>query len=172
MSSICTYIHVSSKIIIDCLKLNKKIFCEKPPAKSINEMNKIKKYLKKNTKLMFGFNHRFHPAVIKAKNIIDNKKFGNVITVRGVYGKSGGINFRNSWRNSKKISGGGILFDQGIHMIDLFRYFINLRFDFFINCLFCFYTNCMQHSLINLSGNLINSEVLIFFQWFITLVSE
>jgi Predicted dehydrogenases and related proteins len=93
---VCTPNNVSSKIIIDCLKLNKKIFCEKPPAKSINEMNKIKKYLKKNTKLMFGFNHRFHPAVIKAKNIIDNKKFGNVITVREIYGKSGGINFRNS----------------------------------------------------------------------------
>ena len=120
---VCTPNNITPKIVIDCLKKNKHVFCEKPPGKKLNDLNKIKKYIKKNQKLMFGFNHRFHPAVMKAKKITESNKFGKIITMRGVYGKSGGVNFKNSWRNNKKISGGGILLDQGIHMIDLFRYF-------------------------------------------------
>tara|TARA_Y100000590_G_scaffold294959_1_gene332435 strand:+ start:1582 stop:2583 length:1002 start_codon:yes stop_codon:yes gene_type:complete len=120
---VCTPNNLTPKIVIECLKKNKHVFCEKPPGKNLKDLNKIKRYLKPNLKLMFGFNHRFHPAVIKAKEIIKSKNLGKIITLRGVYGKSGGVNFKNSWRNNKKISGGGILLDQGIHMIDLFRFF-------------------------------------------------
>ena len=120
---ICTPNNITPKIVIECLKKNKHVFCEKPPGKNLQDLNKIKKFLRKNQKIMFGFNHRFHPAVIKAKEIINSQKFGKIITMRGVYGKSGGINFKKSWRNKRKFSGGGILLDQGIHIIDLFRYF-------------------------------------------------
>ena len=120
---VCTPNNITPKIVIDCLKNKKHVFCEKPPGKNLSDLKRISKYLNKNLKLMFGFNHRFHPAVIKAKKIIESKKFGKIITIRGVYGKSGGLRFQNSWRNDKKISGGGILLDQGIHMIDLFRFF-------------------------------------------------
>jgi len=120
---ICTPNNISTKVAIDCLRKNKNVFCEKPPGKNLQDLNKIKKYTKKNRKIMFGFNHRFHPAVVMAKKIVNSKKYGQIITIRGVYGKSGGIDFKKSWRNNKKFSGGGILLDQGIHMIDLFRYF-------------------------------------------------
>ena len=126
---VCTPNNISPSIIIDCLKNKKHVFCEKPPARNVKDMIKIRKYIKGNSKVMFGFNHRFHPSVQKAKNIINTNKFGKVITIRGVYGKSGGINFKDSWRNSKKISGGGILLDQGIHMIDIFRFFCG-NFEF------------------------------------------
>ena len=77
----------------------------------------------KGTKLMFGFNHRYHPGVLRAKSIVDSGRLGNIIALRGIYGKSGGKKFRESWRNNFEISGGGILLDQGIHMLDLFNYF-------------------------------------------------
>jgi predicted dehydrogenase len=76
------------------------------------------------TKLMFGFNHRYHPGVLRAKSIVDSRRLGKVVALRGLYGKSGGKNFANSWRNDFSISGGGILLDQGIHMLDLFNYFL------------------------------------------------
>jgi predicted dehydrogenase len=44
--------------------------------------------------------------------------------LRGLYGKSGGKDFEKSWRNDFKTSGGGILIDQGIHMLDLFNFFL------------------------------------------------
>jgi predicted dehydrogenase len=77
-----------------------------------------------DTKLMFGFNHRHHPGVLKAKSIVDSGRMGKVIALRGLYGKSGGKNFSKSWRNDLETSGGGILLDQGIHMLDLFNFFL------------------------------------------------
>ena len=120
---VCTPNNISPKIVEKLLQLNKFVFCEKPPARNLKEVKKLSSQKNSSTNLMFGFNHRFHPAIEKAKKIIDNKKFGNIISIRGVYGKSGGINFKNSWRNKKNISGGGILLDQGIHMVDIFRFF-------------------------------------------------
>ena len=48
---------------------------------------------------------------------------GKLLWMRGVYGKAGSLDFKENWRSYKKYSGGGILMDQGIHMLDLFRYF-------------------------------------------------
>ena len=89
------------------------------PLKYLAAYNSIKEELK----LMFGFNHRFHPGVIQAKTIVESARLGPIIGLRGIYGKSGGIHFRDSWRSDKQTSGGGILLDQGIHMLDLFCHF-------------------------------------------------
>jgi predicted dehydrogenase len=105
------------------MKKGKHVFCEKPPGKNLEDIKNIMIAENGHIKLMFGFNHRFHPGVTKAKVIVESGRLGKIISMRGIYGKSGGINFRKSWRNDKNISGGGILLDQGIHMIDLFCYF-------------------------------------------------
>ena len=78
---------------------------------------------------MFGFNHRYHPGIMRAKQIVEKKQLGEIIALRGLYGKSGGKNFKFSWKNNPKVSGGGILIDQGIHMLDLFNYFSHLRYS-------------------------------------------
>ena len=72
---------------------------------------------------MYGFNHRFHHSVEQAKLIIQDNSLGQLINMRGVYGKSQMISFNQSdWRTKREESGGGILLDQGIHMLDLMRY--------------------------------------------------
>ena len=72
---------------------------------------------------MYGFNHRFHHSVEQAKLIIQDNSLGRLINMRGVYGKSQMISFNQSdWRTKREESGGGILLDQGIHMLDLMRY--------------------------------------------------
>ena len=77
---------------------------------------------KTNGKLMYGFNHRAHRSVVYMKKLIDSKKFGKILWMRGRYGKSVNNDFFKSWRSKKKYAGGGILIDQGIHMLDLFLY--------------------------------------------------
>ena len=119
---VCTPNCFSPEICIESLKKGKHVFCEKPPGRNVTDIHNIRQFEKEGLKLMFGFNHRFHPGIIKAKVIIDSGRFGPILNIRGVYGKSGGVQFRQSWRNNKEISGGGILLDQGIHMLDLFRY--------------------------------------------------
>lgn len=107
--------------------LNHKIhvFCEKPPGRSKEDVENMIQAEKSNpgTLLKFGFNHRYHDPVIEAKSMIDKGRFGKILWMRGVYGKSGAPNYESLWRNQKELSGGGILIDQGIHMLDLFRMF-------------------------------------------------
>jgi predicted dehydrogenase len=79
---------------------------------------------------MYGFNHRFHLSVEEAKSIINNRSLGKIINMKGVYGKSKMISFNQTdWRTRRKESGGGILLDQGIHMLDLIRYLSEETFE-------------------------------------------
>jgi predicted dehydrogenase len=90
------------------------------------ELNPIKNFLDENTdlRLMYGFNHRFHASIMDAIKIIKDGSMGEVVNLRGVYGKSNMISFNQTdWRTKRSESGGGILLDQGIHMLDLMRYF-------------------------------------------------
>jgi len=66
---------------------------------------------------------------MEAKKIIDSGKMGKLLWMRGVYGKAGSIDYDKNWRNFQKYSGGGILIDQGIHMLDLMRYFSGEKFN-------------------------------------------
>jgi len=102
------------------------IFCEKPPSRNLKELKTVlKEYKKKKNKikLKYGFNHRYHDSIILTKKIIDSKKYGKVINLKGLYGKSKITPFSGGWRTKKSIAGGGILLDQGIHLLDLIRYF-------------------------------------------------
>ena len=118
--------NITSKAVIDCLKSNKHVFCEKPPGRNLKEVLDIEKeYNKtKNLILKFGFNHRCHYSVMEAKRIMNSRQMGKLMWARGFYGKSGGVTFEDEWRSVSSVAGGGILLDQGIHMIDLLNYFI------------------------------------------------
>ena len=110
-----------------CLSLQNglHVFCEKPPARSHAELLEVEKQSLKfpELKLMYGFNHRFHLSVEEAKLRIDSNSLGRLINMKGVYGKSQLISFNQTdWRTDREASGGGILLDQGIHMLDLMRY--------------------------------------------------
>ncbi len=122
---VCTPNSFSPDIVINSLKEEKHVFCEKPPGRNLNDIKRMIEEEKKHPslKLMFGFNHRYHPGILEAKTIVEGGRFGKILFLNGTYGKSGGRNYLQSWRNQKEISGGGILLDQGIHMLDLFRYF-------------------------------------------------
>jgi predicted dehydrogenase len=116
----------SPEIVVAALQHHKHVFCEKPPGRTVSDVEAIQSAEKKSNGcvLKFGFNHRYHGAVMEAKKIITSGEFGKILWMRGIYGKSGGNNFEKEWRNNRELSGGGILLDQGIHMLDLFRYFM------------------------------------------------
>jgi predicted dehydrogenase len=73
---------------------------------------------------MYGFNHRHHESVQEALQLIRSGQLGRIINMRGVYGKSKLITFNQpDWRTRREMAGGGVLLDQGIHMVDLMRLF-------------------------------------------------
>ena len=102
------------------------VFCEKPPGRDMDDIADVIACEKKHPdlKLKYGFNHRYHDSVIDALKIVHSGELGKVVNLRGVYGKSKLITFdQTSWRTERKMAGGGVLLDQGIHMVDLIRLF-------------------------------------------------
>ena len=111
---------------VNAIKKNINVFCEKPPARNIHELKKVLNEFKKKNKikLKYGFNHRYHDSIILAKKIIDSGKYGKLVNLKGLYGKSKIISFASGqWRSNKSMAGGGILLDQGIHLLDIMRFF-------------------------------------------------
>lgn len=123
---VCTFNNVIPEIVCYALRKRRHIFSEKPPGRNLEDTLLMKKAYDETSGLVlkFGFNHRYHNSVIEAKALIDSGIVGKVICARGVYGKAGSLTFANEWRNDKSKSGGGILLDQGIHMVDLLYYFL------------------------------------------------
>jgi predicted dehydrogenase len=122
---VCTTNDWNARITLQALKAGKHVFCEKPPARTTEELREIIETERQNPhlKLKYGFNHRYHDGILESKALIDSGQLGKVLWARGVYGKAGGNGFEQHWRNQKTVSGGGILLDQGIHMVDLLRHF-------------------------------------------------
>jgi len=118
---ICTPNYLNKPLTIQALNSGKHVFCEKPPAFTSKEVEKIIIAEKESEKkLIYGFNHRHHQSIQYMKELIESKEYGKVIWLRGRYGKSVDQSFFDTWRGTKELAGGGILLDQGIHMLDLF----------------------------------------------------
>lgn len=123
---VCTPNHVTADLVVEGLRRCGRVFCEKPPGRNWEDFSRIEeaaRAIPQHT-LVFGFNHRLHPNVQTAQAMIGQGGLGDVLYMKGTYGKSGGRHYRESWRNKREISGGGILLDQGIHMLDLFHLFL------------------------------------------------
>jgi 1,5-anhydro-D-fructose reductase (1,5-anhydro-D-mannitol-forming) len=121
---ICTPNYIIKSLTIAALEKGIHVFSEKPPGISLAETREMHEMVLRNNDfvLMFGFNHRHHGSVVKMKNIIESGTMGKVLWMRGRYGKEVNESFFNGWRVKKELSGGGIMLDQGIHMLDLFLY--------------------------------------------------
>jgi predicted dehydrogenase len=122
---VCMPNYLAPEVTMAGLEKGLHVFCEKPPGRNVDDVLRVRSCEKKHLKqkLMYGFNHRYHESVRKALQIIHSGKLGKVINLRGVYGKSKIIRFDSDWRTKRVSAGGGILLDQGIHMVDLMRLF-------------------------------------------------
>ncbi|MGH1362200.1 MAG: Gfo/Idh/MocA family protein [Calditrichia bacterium] len=122
---VCTPNRYIPEVSIAALEAGKHVFVEKPPGRNMEDITRIIEAEKRHPDqvVKVGFNHRYHYGIMEAKKIIESGVYGKILWLRGIYGKAEGSGNPNEWRDDPEISGGGILFDQGIHMLDLFRHF-------------------------------------------------
>ena len=122
---VCLPNDVAPEATIGGLERGLHVFCEKPPGRDLGDIARVIAAEKRRSdlKLKYGFNHRYHDSVRDALDLVRSGELGKVINLRGVYGKSTIINFESDWRTERAKAGGGILLDQGIHMVDLLRLF-------------------------------------------------
>jgi len=112
-------------VVVAALDAGKHVFCEKPPGRNLADVQRIIDAHERNPRqvLKVGFNHRYHFAIMEAKKIVENRTYGDILWMRGIYGKAEASGNPDEWRHKPELAGGGILLDQGIHMLDLFRHF-------------------------------------------------
>ncbi len=121
---ISTTNNMLTPIAIEAIKNGKHVLIEKPGARNLKEFRKIiDAYRINKVVIMVGYNHRYHPAIKKAKEIIETHQYGPILFLRARYGHGGRLNYEKEWRFNPKIAGGGELLDQGSHLIDLVNYF-------------------------------------------------
>jgi predicted dehydrogenase len=103
----------------------KQVLVEKPAARSVRELDRLIAAAESHRAVVrVGFNHRFHPALVKAREIVDSGALGDLMFVRARYGHGARVGYEKEWRGDPLRSGGGELIDQGIHVIDLARWFL------------------------------------------------
>lgn len=122
---VCLPNYVAPEVTMAGLQKELHIFCEKPPGRDLQDVVNVIECEKQHPKLKlkYGFNHRYHDSVKEALKLVRSQELGKIINMRGVYGKSKIIPFSGGWRAKRQFAGGGILLDQGIHMVDLMRLF-------------------------------------------------
>ncbi len=122
---VCLPNHLAADATIRALGRGRHVFCEKPPGRDLDDVAAVIAAERKrpSLKLKYGFNHRYHDSVREALRLTRSGRLGSVLNLNGVYGKSRIIPFDKGWRAERRLAGGGILLDQGIHMVDLMRLF-------------------------------------------------
>ena len=107
------------------VKVGKHVLVEKPGARNVDELRSLISIAEpEDVHVRVGFNHRYHPAFRQARELVDSGKIGPLMFIRARYGHGGRKGYDSDWRARPEISGGGELIDQGVHLIDLARWFL------------------------------------------------
>ena len=112
-------------ITLAAVKAGKHVLVEKPAARSAAELEPVVAEVEARKAIVHvGFNHRYHPAFRKAREIVDSGALGELMFIRARHGHGGRVGMEKEWRCNAAVSGGGELIDQGMHLIDLSRWFL------------------------------------------------
>ncbi|PWU07768.1 MAG: LmbZ [Terriglobia bacterium] len=112
-------------VALEAVRAGKHVLLEKPGARCAGELDDVKEAAQRTGALVrVGFNHRYHRAFRRAREIFESGVLGELIFLRGRYGHGGRPGYESEWRAQPLRSGGGELIDQGVHLIDLARWFL------------------------------------------------
>ncbi len=115
---------VLAEITLAAMQAGKHVLVEKPAARNAREIEPVLAAQQAGVQVRVGFNHRYHPALLKARELFAAGALGEMMFVRGRYGHGGRIGYDREWRADPTLAGGGELLDQGVHLIDLARQFL------------------------------------------------
>jgi len=114
-----------AEITLAAIEARKHVLVEKPAARNPAELEPVMAAAERHgVKVHVGFNHRYHRALRKAKDIVDSGELGELMFIRARYGHGARLGYDKEWRANPVLSGGGELIDQGPHLIDLSRWFL------------------------------------------------
>lgn len=113
-----------AEMTVEALRAGKHVLCEKPLARTPEECARMVDAAERSRRLLAtGFNYRFYPSIAKARELLDSGLIGELDHVRSYAGYSA-TDHNHAWLHDAEVMGGGALHDNGIHLIDLTRYFL------------------------------------------------
>ncbi|HEX4209772.1 MAG TPA: Gfo/Idh/MocA family oxidoreductase [Candidatus Binataceae bacterium] len=114
-------------IAIAALESGKHVLVEKPPGRNLEEAKLIAAAQRVSGKVLkVGFNHRYHPALARAYQLLESGTIGDIFNVRARYGHGGRPGYEKEWRGNAELAGGGELTDQGVHLADLVNWMLGM----------------------------------------------
>jgi predicted dehydrogenase len=114
-----------AELTLAAVKAGKHVLVEKPAARSAAELEPVAAEAERRGAIVrVGFNHRYHRAFRRARELVDGGALGELMFLRARYGHGGRRGYEKEWRADAAVSGGGELIDQGMHLIDLSRWFL------------------------------------------------
>ncbi|MGD0743605.1 MAG: Gfo/Idh/MocA family oxidoreductase [Verrucomicrobiota bacterium] len=114
-----------AEVAAAAIAAGKHVLVEKPAGVFVRQIDRLMALAKKHGACVrVGFNHRYHAAFLKAREIFESGVMGDLMFIRARYGHGGRVGYDREWRADPKLSGGGELIDQGIHLIDLAGWFL------------------------------------------------
>lgn len=119
---ICTPNAYHKEQVIKALKSGKHIYCDKPLTANYKEAEEILDHLDKSDVItQMTFQNRFLPAVMRAKDLIEQGRLGRIISFRASYLHSGSVDPDRpiGWRQDAELGGGGVILDLGSHVLDM-----------------------------------------------------
>ena len=112
-------------IALAAVRASKHVLVEKPGALNAAQLRTVRDAAQKTgARVRLGYNHRFHPGLRKARELVDSGVMGPLMFLRARYGHGGRKGYDREWRADPALSGGGELIDQGVHLIDLAGWFL------------------------------------------------
>jgi predicted dehydrogenase len=113
-----------AEMCIAAFEAGKHVLCEKPLARSAAECREIVDAAQTaGLVIATGFNYRFYPSFMLARQILDSGRIGRLSHIRAYAGYSA-VGHNQPWVHDAAVVGGGALHDNGIHLIDLVRHFL------------------------------------------------
>ncbi|MBI4445346.1 MAG: Gfo/Idh/MocA family oxidoreductase [Acidobacteria bacterium] len=112
-------------ITVGALHNGKHVLCEKPLGRNVAEASQMVETARSSHRLLkTGFNHRHHPAIRTAHSAAASGELGTLMFIRSIYGHGGRLGYEKEWRGDRIQAGGGEMLDQGVHVLDLCRWFL------------------------------------------------
>lgn len=123
----CTPNFLHKEVLIAAMRAGKHVYCDKPLAMNLAEAREIVSVAQETgVQHQMTFNCRFIPAMMRAKQLVEEGFLGRAFSFRAAYLHAGYIDPSRpiSWRLDAAKGGGGALFDLGAHVLDLVRFLL------------------------------------------------
>lgn len=127
--NICTPNIFHKEALLKAIQKGKHIYCDKPLATNYIDAQEILQAFagrKDELTVQMALQYRFYPPMLRAKELIEEGRIGNVLSFRVCYLHSGSVDPKRpiGWKQDQNIGGGGVLFDLGSHVLDLVYYLL------------------------------------------------